>query len=940
MDSSQSIGPYTIIREIGRGGMGVVYLARDTKLDRDVAIKCLPDDLAADIERLTRFEREAKLLASISHGNIAAVHGLEEQDGKRYLVMEFVEGENLSERLARGKVPIDESLEIAVQIAQALEAAHDKGIIHRDLKPANIRVTPKGEVKVLDFGLAKRTGENPSSIANIEDSPTIVAVSPTMPGVILGTAGYLSPEQARGRPVDKRTDIFSFGCVLYELLTGVPPFPGETATDSIGATLHKDVALDQLPLDTPTMVRHTLIRCLERDRKKRLRDIGDARIELEFSLNSPEANKPIAASTTRSRRGFIVAFLVVVAIAIALVGLKFGQTMNASPPASVAYLTIPPPPGYQIRHSGDLSGPPVVSPDGAAVAFAAFASGETMRLWVRQLDEPDAREIPGTDGAMFPFWSPDSRSVGFFTRDKLRRVNLDTNTVISVCPVDEARGGAWTHDERMIFAPRFSSALMIVSDSGGDPIALTTYDREQHTTHRWPQALADGKHFLYFAGHRDPTRRDGQGIFLGTLDGKSEPRRLTRSNFGAQYVDGWLLMVRDDVLLASRVDLDNTRLTGQVQVVTRDIAVDQSTWHPQFSASAEGTLVFNRRVSGDEVNPSIRTSLTPSGSEADTLTVFDRTGRETTHIADGMPIESIALSPDGYELVLAVQTRDGTSDLWIYPTSFSPNPSDSEEKDRIAAIVMTPNPRRLTFLEGSESRAVWSPAGDEIAFARHDSSARTDGIYRKHIDGGPEELLLADPELSVYPLDWTRDGKYIIYKLGAWATEQIDDIWALPLGEGEPFLLVQSPVADLHARVSPDGRWLAFSSKQAVSQEVYVIPFTPAWPEAERSREWQVSLSGGRQPEWNNDGTELFFISDTGMLMSVKVNETEQTFEFERPVSLFQTPWDTAIQYAVYPPDDLDQHFVFMDTRQSPNTPISIILNWQQLLTENQSPRR
>jgi Tol biopolymer transport system component len=737
--------------------------------------------------------------------------------------------------------------------------------------------------------------------------------------------------------VDTRTDIFSFGCILYEMLTGITAFGGETVADAIGATLHKDIDFEKLPPDTPRFVRHVLRRCLERDRKKRLRDIGDARIELEIAINAPESDEPRATMVTPPPRSPIIALVSIVALAMIVVAWIVGRSMSVSSPAGVAHLTIPPPPDHQIRYSGDLAGPAAVSPDGRSVVFSALTPGEPLRLWIRSLDAPDAREVAGTDEAMFPFWSPDGRSVGYFTRNKLRRVDLSTDTNLTICDVQEPRGGAWTPDGRMIFAPRFAGSLMIVSDSGGEPTELTTLDREQHTTHRWPQVLPDGNQFIYFAGHRDPTRRDEQGIFLATLDG-AEPRQLTRCKFGARYVDGWLLFIREDVLLASRVDLDNARLTGDVRVLLRGIAVDPSTWHGQFSASAGGTMVFNRRAAGTEDDPGLGSGLGSIGGEADMLTMFDNTGRATRHYAEGLPIEHIALSPDGYQVVLSLETRDGTGDLWLLPTAYSPNPTDPEEKERIRAAVMTPNPHRLTFLEGTESRTVWSPGGDEIAFARHDGPDGTDGIYRKRIDGGPETLLLADPELTVYPVDWTRDGKYIIYKRGVWQSSDIDDIWALPLEGGEPFPLVETPAMDIRGMVSPDGRWLAYSSKQSVRTEVYVIPFAPAWPESARDRKWQVSLNGGREPKWSHDGSTLYYISDSGMLLSVPVNATDQTFEFQRPVSLFQTPWDTAIYYDVFPPADVMQNFVFMDTRQAPDTPISVILNWQELLAEDDAP--
>jgi Tol biopolymer transport system component len=609
-----------------------------------------------------------------------------------------------------------------------------------------------------------------------------------------------------------------------------------------------------------------------------------------------------------------------------------GRQLAPTSETGVLHMTIPPPPGREIRHAGDLAGPVAVSPDGSTVAFAAAAPNEPQRLWVRRLDEPDPREIPGTDGAMFPFWSPDSRSVAFFARTKLRRVELASETVMAVCDVNEARGGAWAPDGRIIFSPMFRGPLSVVADTGGTPEPLTTLDETKHTTHRWPSVLPDGRHFLFFAGQRDPTGRQDQGIYLGTLDGASAPRRLTQCNVSGMYANGWLLFVRDEVLLASRVDLDGARLTGKLRVLARDVAVDQSTWHGQFSVGGE-TLAFNRRMMAAANAPDDRGDEPAGGFEGDILINFDRTGRPLQQIAEGIPMTQVTVSPDGFNLVLAVPSRGGTPDLWLYPTSFNTNPDDPVARARVAEIVMNPNPRRLTFLEGSESRVAWSPDSTEIVFARHDGPEGTAGIYRKHIEGGAEQLVLPATDAAVYPDDWTRDGKYLVYVRGNWQPSEADDIWALPLDGGEPIPLVQTPVGDWMARVSPDGKWLSYVSRQSGLPEVYVVPFAPAWPEEARSRRWQVSLNGGREPIWSADGTELFYISDTGMLMAVPVLATEQTFEFGRPEALFQTPYDTGMTYGVMPPGDVWQ-FVFMDNRESPNKPISVIHDWQQLLQD------
>ncbi len=924
LEAGQQLGVYEIIRPLGAGGMGEVYLGRDPKLDRLVAIKVLPEVLTREPEQVARFEREARLLATLNHPNIAAVHGFDALDGVRFLVMEYVEGETLAHHLAQGGLAIDDTLEIMRQIAHALEAAHDSGVIHRDLKPGNVMVDADGVVKVLDFGLAKAASDDPSG-SMLADSPTITAHY-TRPGVVLGTAAYMSPEQARGRAVDKRTDIWSFGVVLYECLTGASPFSGETVSDSIGAILHKDIDLADIPTATPSNVRRVLQRCLERDRKARLRDIGDARIELERVDVVAPAVLPTAS---RGPTWLLVGGLVLMAL---VVGVVAGwRTARPQVPA-LRHVTVEPPLGKRVHFSGDLAGPPVVSPDGTMVVFVASAPGEDRMLWIRRLDEPAAGELDGTAGALFPFWAPDNSAVAFFTTDTLRRIDLASETVMTVCSVDESRGGAWTRDGRIILAPGFRTPLELVDVTTGARSPLTTLDEALHTTHRWPVALPDGEHYLFLAAHRDAQKRENNGLYLGHFDGRA-PRRIMRADFGAAYADDWLLFVREDVVMASRLDLESARLTGDTHVIARDVAADLSTWHGQFSVSDAGVIVFNS--TGDATPNTESLQAVVGGYEGDRITLMGPSGRPLTHYADGWPIMDMRVSPDGSRMIISAHSKNGSLDLWLHPTRWIADADDTAAQTALAEHMHS-NPTRFTFLEGSEDTPIWSPSGDAIAFSWHDSPPGTAGIYRKRIGGGREELLLPAGERAIFPQDWSPDGRFIVYVDGPYyLSTGNSDIWALPLEGGDPVSVVQSEYTEYLPALSPDGRWLAYTMTRAGQAEVYVVPFTPAWPEAAPTGQWQISMSGGRHPRWRPDGRVLHYISPRGLLMSVAVTSGDDRLQFDSPKPMFQTPYDTGSSYDVSPARlDGTHQYYFTDTQKAPDAPISVILNWQRRLPD------
>lgn len=908
--------------------MGVVYLARDSRLARAVAIKSLPEHLACDPDRLARFEREARTLAQLSHANVGGIFGVEEHEGARYLILEYVEGRSLAQMLDRGPLPVDEAIELAIQIAAGVEAAHEAGVVHRDLKPANVMVTPEGRATVLDFGLA-RVDESGSTSGTMSESPTLTSPvqSPSVSGVILGTAAYMSPEQARGRRVDKRTDIWSFGVMMYEMLTGSSPFVGETISDSIGAVLHKDPDLSRLPKATPAHVRRVLARCLERDKDRRYRDIGDAR----FDLEGGDAGADGRATTARGSRAPFWGAIGVLAIALAgLAGVAFMRPAPASP--RPVRLSIEAPDGARIVFSGDLAGPPVVSPDGSSVAFCAAQSGEPRRLWLRTLDDPRPRELPGTQGALFPFWKPDGSQIGFFTVDTLHRFDVASETVQKICTVNQSRGGSWTDDGRIIFSRNFRGSLFIIDENGGEPAPLTQLDEALHTSHRWPFHISGTDRFLFAGVSAQPGGEVNNAIYMGTLGTGEQPERVTRSDFGAAYARGHLLHVRDNVLLASPLRLGGDMSLGTPTVIARDIQPDLSTWHPQFSASAGGVLVYNRRTNADA------RASSPSGYawavEGDRVTLFDYAGRALTTYAPDTAIRGMSVSPDGATLAMDIVSEDGYPDIWLYPTAWIPE-QGSEEANRLQAQRFVTEPRRFTFLEGPEVEPVWSPTSDEIAFRWDGDGTRPLGIYRKRVGGGTEILVRDNEGERDYPVDWTRDGAYLITVSGTLLASENNDIWAISFEDGSRIPLVVGPSADTEPQVSPDGRWLAYMHSEGGRNDIYVIPFAPAWPEAQRDRRWLISENGGRQARWSREGDRLFYITDASVLVALDVDPTGETFQFSAPRALFQSPWDVGRDFEPSPNNDKGvPSFFFVDSAEKWDAPIATVLNWPSLLRE------
>ena len=903
LQPGQTLSHYRIERKIGQGGMGEVWSAMDTRLNRAAAIKALPASLAEDPERLARFKREAQLLASLNHPNIAGIYGLEQEGDSSYLAMELVEGDDLSERMQARPLPMEEALDIAGQIAAALEEAHDKGIIHRDLKPANIKVTPDGKVKVLDFGLAKAlTGDHDTSgsLTELSLSPTMTAAMGTQAGVILGTAAYMSPEQARGKPVDRRADIWAFGVVLFEMLTGGGLYRGETATDIIAAVVTREPDWDSLPAGTPGNVRRVLRRCLQKDARHRLRDIGDARLELtEEPEDEPAAPAPpTRTSASRTWLMGIAGLLAGLAAAFALTAL-----FSREPAPRALWSGLPAPEGLDYTFGRFLE----ISPDGMHVVFVAPApdgSADAL-LWVRDLDSETARPLSGTEGANQPFWSPDSQFIGYFSNLKLRKIRVSGGVSTTLCDADlNPRGGSWGSDGIILFVPDWSHPVHRVPDAGGSPEPVTQLDPSRlELSHRWPHLLPDGNHFLYYVvstypelNPENPSEADQSGIYISSLDGAT-PRRLHPTRSRAAYVDGRLLFVQDGTLVAQSFDLDSLALQGAPTPLAEGVTQSVSAlWGAAlFSVSDQGSLIFARGASEDRgVSRPVRR---------------DREGNEIATHGEAAPYMSLRLSHDGGRLAVAI---GDPADLWIRGLEDATS-------------------TRFTFDPGNDVSMLWSPDDSRIAFQSSrilpGQGFKVANLMTRATSGLDAAEPLVTPDFLILPTDWSPDGRLISLVGFNPGTGTDIMIYSFESGSIEPFLQAQPNEGEPY--FSPDGRWLAYSSDESGRREIYVQPFPSP------GGKWQVSSNGGQFPRWRADGKELFYLKDDGTLMVVST-ETGETFRSGTPVQLFPTnAYTFAGAQSGYDVAADGQSFVFLeviDESGSTKAGVTLVQNWPALL--------
>jgi serine/threonine-protein kinase len=822
---------YLITGHLGSGGMGDVYQATDSKLGRSVAIKLLPEAFTNDADRTARFEREARVLAALNHPNIAAIYGVEESGGRKFLVMELVPGETLAEKIKRdGAIPVEEALTIAKQIAEALEAAHEQGIVHRDLKPANVELTPEGRIKVLDFGLAKAFGSDSAS-EDPGNSPTLSHAA-TMKGVILGTAAYMSPEQARGKLVDKRTDTWAFGAVLYELLTGKQAFNGEDVTEILAAVVMKEPSFDTLPGNTPASIRVLLQRCLRKDKRQRISDATDVRIEIEDAIAAPKDLGAMQA-TPALRRKFnsllgVAAVLVIVAAVLA-----FGWWRSTRPvERPLVRLDVDLGPDVSL---GSVAGTDeIISPDGTRIVYVS-----QNRLFTRRLDQPTGTELAGTQGAYAPFFSFDGQWVAFFTATKLQKIPLDGGSAIILCDASLGRGGSWGEDGNIIAALQATAGLSRIPSAGGPPTPVTDLQNGE-LTHRWPQILPRGKAVL-FTAHTATNGFDRANIEVMSLADHSRKTLVRGGTYGRYLPSGHLVYMNRGTLFAVPFDADRLEVRGTPAPVLDQIGFNAQVGSAQLDFSQTGTLIY--RSGG-------------AGGGLLTVAWLDDAGKVQPLLAKAGAYVNPSMSPDGQQLAVDVVEGSGT-DVWVYDW----------QRD-----TMT----RLTFT-GRADGAVWSPDGRYIAFL-----AVGEGLSVIRSDGSGKPQLLTQSKQRQGPWSFTPDGKRLAFNEASSGSGF--DLWTLPLESdnagiraGKPEVFLQTPANEQNPSFSPDGRWMVYYSDESGTAQVYVRAFP------DKGGKWQISNSGGAWPMWSRNGRELFFETLDNHIMVAPYAVKGDSFVADKP---------------------------------------------------------
>ena len=882
------LGHYEVVSSLGAGGMGEVYRARDTRLNREVAIKVLPASCANDEDRLLRFEQEARAISALNHSNILTIYDIGAHEGSPYIVAELLEGEELRRHLNDGAIPQRKAIDYARQIASGLAAAHSKAIVHRDLKPENIFIITDGRVKILDFGLAKL---KPTKLAAGVSSEAATLNAITDPGTVMGTVGYMSPEQVRGQDADHRSDIFSFGVVLYEMLSGRRAFHGESAAETMAAIVKDDPTdLSEINNRVPAQLERIVRRCLEKKPERRFQSSHDLAFALEALSTTSGSRLETASASAETIRtashsiGREKLWIAVTALAV-LVALGVSWAYFTRKPladARVMKFSILPP-------ENSSFGQMAVSPDGRYLVFTAVAGG-MMQLWVRALDATEAKPLSGTQDAVFPFWSPDSRYVGFFAGGALKKIEVTGGPVQTLCEVEVPLGGTWSRNGVILFA-QVPLGLLRVAATGGEVTQVTTNDRSRQEFSLWyPTFLPDGRHFLYSISSEV---KETRGVYLGSLDGKTKRRLLDESSVikyvadGAARGAGWVVYGRDGALLARPFDADRLELSGEPFAVSDKVGNDLISFLSyNFSVSDNGVLVFD---------PSLN-------RQRRQYRWVDRGGRQIKSLEVTPGIFQLSLSPDEKRFVAdRIDQKTGTYDLWLYDVSGA-------------------NAARFTFDPQHDISPVWSPDGNRIVWASaHDG---IESLYQKAASMAGEATLLLKSDHTKLPTDWSRDGRFIIYAEIDPKTKS--DVWALPVtgnGESSPFQVVRSDANEGEGTISPDGQWLAYASDASGRYEVYVQRFPGG------SDKRQVSTAGGDNPRWRRDGKELFYYAANGKLMAAPVKSGE-SFEISAAVPLFEFRSGTVPGFVPYAVTGDGQRFLIDSMEAEPNAPLTVVVNW------------
>jgi len=891
---------YEIVDQIGKGGMGAVFRARDTKLGRDVAIKILPAELSGDAEREARFEREARALASLQHANVASVYGFEEFEGTRFLVMELISGAELTPRMKKGPVPVADTLSIARQLAAGLEAAHETGIVHRDLKPANIMETEDGEIKILDFGLAQAWLGDSANPSESSASPTITAAM-TQVGTILGTAAYMSPEQARGNAVDRRADIWAFGVILFEMLTGKQLFHGETVSDTLAAVLRAEPEWSSLPVDEAPGLCRLIERCLERNPKQRLRDIGEARIFLQdagasgSSLSFSQLGMAAMPAERTQARVPVLMLAGMVAVCL-LAGSFLGWKVLARPdPAPLLHAMIPPPRDTDYNLAGAAPGPAVISPEGTMVAFTAVDGEGVTRLYLRHLDKGESVIISGTEGAAYPFWSPDSRFIGFFepTGGKLKKVAVGGGPPVTLCVAANGKGGSWNEHGDIIFAPTADSGIFRVPAIGGEPTQLTTIGSE-HDSHRHPRFLPGGSEFI-FTG-RVTNSGENNSVILAALDTAVASRIIAQSQSHADYVNGHLLTVREDVLMATPFTPDQERLLEGGTPLVENILTIPGAAVGSFSPDLTGMLVYQTGVSARVGQMMFWTGIENGVQE---------------QVGEPGQVFHPLISPDGR--LAAIEVRDASNegtDLWLVD---------------LGTGLRT----RFTFAPGDETRPCWSASGEYLYYASAEGGNYS--VMQQPVEGQGGAAILFESERAIAPSSVSPDDQYLLLDYVREDNNLEARRLSLASGSDEVVTLAASPDGHLGgAMYSPDGRWIAYHTETAAGWDIFVIPA------AGGQRKWQVTTDGAVYPKWSRDGQQLWVSRFNGNLDAYSVDGSGQTFRVGNATFMLtvSSPNDRGCFYDLHPDGALILQSGTDPSSQAEISYLHLVTDWQRGLAQ------